>query len=150
MKLHQPGLLSGGIRGSASGWATTPGSNTDDKRPVETIRSVISSIYSSVLNTKQTELGLPNDGMAASGAFAIYYASLLLISHGADVLQDGEWLQKVETFVSALARFSMRWKIAGESLYIWCRNWSADGFGVYRAICRLHQHRSLRKYDIDR
>jgi hypothetical protein len=116
MKINQPGLLSGAMGGSVSGSsrATTPGSDTNDKRPVETIRSVISSIYSSALNTEQTELGLRNGSVAASGAFAMYYASLLLISHGAGVLQDAEWLQKVEAFKSTLARFAMRWKIAGE------------------------------------
>ncbi|KAK0631715.1 hypothetical protein B0T14DRAFT_559472 [Immersiella caudata] len=116
MKINQPGLLPGAMGGSASGSrrATTPGSDTNDKRPVETIRSVISSIYSSAVNTEQTELGLRNGSVAASGAFAMYYASLLLISHGTGVLQDGEWLQKVETFKSALARFAMRWNIAGE------------------------------------
>jgi len=48
----------------------------------------------------------------------MYYASLLLISHGDGVLQDSEWLQKVESFKSTLERFTSRWKIAGRLLLV--------------------------------
>ncbi|KAK1755262.1 hypothetical protein QBC47DRAFT_212792 [Echria macrotheca] len=118
MKINQPGLLSGVISGSAStssssGRTTPSAAESNDKRPVETIRSVISSIYnSSALNAEQTDLQLRNGYMAPCGAFAIYYASLLLISHGPGVLQDPEWLQKVEGFKTTLEKFATRWKIA--------------------------------------
>jgi len=140
MKINQPGLLSGATGGSTSGGSgsTTPGADGNEKRPVETIRSVISSIYSSALNVEQTELGLRGGTVAASGAFSMYYASLLLLSHGAGVLQDGEWLQKVETFKSTLGRFAMRWKIAGEFSFIWLQNLHADKLGSSREIRRFH------------
>lgn len=121
MKINQPGLLAGVIGSSASASSssvTTPGADPNDKRPVETIRSVISSIYSSTLNADQTEQGLRIGAVAACGAFSMYYASLLLISHGDGVLQDSEWLQKVESFKSTLERFTSRWKIAGRLLLV--------------------------------
>lgn len=116
MKINQPGLLAGALSGTApsgSGGATTSSGDPNDKRPVETIRSVISSIYSSALNTEQTDVQLRTGCLAPCGAFSIYYAALLLISHGPGVLQDAEWLQKVEGFKTTLERFAARWKVAG-------------------------------------
>lgn len=111
MKINQPGLLSGTTTRLGGSRATTP-SGEADQRAAETIRSVINSIYTSVLNSEQSEQGLRDCGVAASGAFAMYYASLLLVSHGAGVLKDAEWLQKVEAFKIALARYTGRWKVA--------------------------------------
>lgn len=116
MKINQPGLLGGPISGSVSSGSSgtmTPGADPNDKRPVDTIRSVINTIYNSALNTEQTEHQLRTGASAPCSAFSMYYASLLLISHGAGVLQDGEWLRKVEVFKSTLERFGTRWKIAG-------------------------------------
>ncbi|KAK3341289.1 hypothetical protein B0T25DRAFT_336947 [Lasiosphaeria hispida] len=127
MKVNQPGLISGSTVPSGATTPTTttttmtgtslldPASATagnNDPRPVETIRSVISSIYSASLNTEQAEPRLRNGGVAPCGAFSMYYASLLLISHGGGVLQDGDWLRKVEGFKRTLEAFGRRWKIA--------------------------------------
>ncbi|KAK0746420.1 hypothetical protein B0T18DRAFT_390872 [Schizothecium vesticola] len=127
MKINQPGLLSpnsGTTTPSSTATAiitTTAAPPTDtDRRPVDTIRSVISSIYSSALNSssaassdqQQQEPRLRAGAVAPCGAFSMYYASLLLISHGGGVLRDPEWLAKVEGFVGALEALAKRWRIA--------------------------------------
>ncbi len=114
MKINQPGLLSGAASVAGAGHSGTTTPDPHDVRPIETIRSVINSIYSRALDMEQTEPRLVAGGMASGGAFAMYYASLLLISHGSGVLQDREWLEKVEGFVRTLELFSRRWKIAGK------------------------------------
>lgn len=127
MKINQPGLLntSGTTTPTPSTTAlTTPAATADtDRRPVDTIRSVISSIYSSALNSSNSaassaENQLRGGAVAPCGAFSMYYASLLLISHGGGVLGDGEWLGKVEGFVGALEVVGRRWRIAGEFFFL--------------------------------
>lgn len=111
--------MSSGTSGSAA--LTT---DANDPRPVETIRSVINSIYGSALNPERNVM-LQNGLVAPCCSFSMYYASLLLISHGAGVLQDGEWLQKVEVFKTALEMTRTRWEIAGE-FSARCRLWPVD------------------------
>lgn len=139
MKINQPGLLntSGTTTPTPSTLATTtptPAAADTDRRPVDTIRSVISSIYSSALNSSAVastsssaaaaeQHQLRGGGaVAPCGAFSMYYASLLLISHGGGVLGDAEWLGKVEGFVGALEVVGRRWRIAGEFFFLllWC------------------------------
>ncbi|KAK0734308.1 hypothetical protein B0T26DRAFT_64377 [Lasiosphaeria miniovina] len=102
MKLNQPGLLAG--------------FPTDNAQPIETIRSVIKSVYSTALNNAASTSRLSNGGVSPCGAFALYYASLLLISHGEGVLEDAGWLQKVEVLKKSLEWFSARWKLADKYL----------------------------------
>lgn len=154
MKINQPGLLtststSGTTTPSSSTTAlTTPAATADtDRRPVDTIRSVISSIYSTALNSSNSaassaENQLRGGAVAPCGAFSMYYASLLLISHGGGVLGDGEWLGKVEGFVGALEVVGRRWRIAGEFFFllwggggvVWGAGWLTGGC---RAVCRV-------------
>lgn len=147
MKINQPGLLntSGTTTPTPSTTAlTTPAATADtDRRPVDTIRSVISSIYSSALNSSNSaassaENQLRGGAVAPCGAFSMYYASLLLISHGGGVLGDGEWLGKVEGFVGALEVVGKRWRIAGEFFAFlfggWV--WFGGGGGLWLTGCR--------------
>jgi len=108
MKVNQPYLMPGRLAQGPSGV---------DSRPVETINSVINTVYniSQSLNSTLTfqQLG----PVPPTGAFCMYYASMLLISHGDNTLNDGAWLQKVESFQQTLRMFSKRWRIAGELSY---------------------------------
>ncbi|KAK1830392.1 hypothetical protein QBC39DRAFT_285634 [Podospora conica] len=115
MKLNQPGLLA--TSGTTTPSADTTAAATDtDRRPVDTIRSVISSIYSSALTSTSADEEPRLRVVASCGAFSMYYASLLLISHGGSggVLRDPEWLAKVEGFRGALEVVARRWGVAGE------------------------------------
>ncbi|KAK3393696.1 hypothetical protein B0H63DRAFT_516866 [Podospora didyma] len=104
MKLNQPGLLAG-----------LPISDPNDTRPVETIRSVIKYIYNTSINV-MSETRLNNGAIAPSAAFSLYYAALLLISHGDGVLEDTEWHQKLESLKRCLEAYATRWKLAEKYL----------------------------------
>ncbi|KAK3329529.1 hypothetical protein B0H66DRAFT_526913 [Apodospora peruviana] len=108
MKVNQPGLLAGA--------SALPSVGTTDVRPIETIRSVIDSVCSAALTVEQSGLGLSHGGFAPCGAFAAYYAALLLISHGDGVLHDSEWLLKVESLKKTLESLCGRWTIAEKYL----------------------------------
>ncbi len=110
MKINQPYLLAGRNALQSMG--------PIDPRPIETIKSVINSIVSSAQTlTEQTGEHHINGNISPTGAFSVYYAALLLISHGDDVLQEPAWLQKVETLRGALRVYASRWKLAGK-----CKN----------------------------
>ncbi|KAK0618404.1 hypothetical protein B0T17DRAFT_509947 [Bombardia bombarda] len=102
MKLNQAGLLTGA--GASSSLGPT------EMRPIETIRYIIDSICEIALNVDRFGHGAP------CGAFAAYYACLLLISHGDNVLQDTQWLFKVENLKKTLSALCRRWKIAEQYL----------------------------------
>ncbi len=106
MKINQPYLLVGRNALQSMGQV--------DPRPIETVKSVINSIHSGA-QTLIENAGSHNinGNVAPSGAFSIYYASLLLISHGDDVLQDADWQSKVKGLMSGLEVYSRRWKLAG-------------------------------------
>lgn len=109
MKVNQPYLTTG--MGASQG---PPGV---DKRPVETINSVINSVYSISQSLNSTP-GLQELGPdPPTGAFCMYYASMLLLSHGDNALNDRAWLQKVQSFRQTLRMYSKRWRIAGEQLH---------------------------------
>lgn len=103
MKLNQPGLLAGA--------SVLPHGGAVDVRPIATTRSVINSVCNESLTMAQA--GLNEPGLAPCGGFAAYYASLILISHGDGVLQDSEWLLKVESLKKAMESMSQRWTVAG-------------------------------------
>ncbi|KAK4218260.1 hypothetical protein QBC37DRAFT_369207 [Rhypophila decipiens] len=102
MKLSQPGLLVGAS-------ALSQGSPSD-VGPIETIRYVIDSICSGAVTSEQG--GLIDAGFTPCDAFAAYFASLILISHGDGVLQDPEWLLKVEGLKTFLESVCHRWRTA--------------------------------------
>ncbi|KAH8899263.1 hypothetical protein GQ53DRAFT_777020 [Thozetella sp. PMI_491] len=105
MKINQPYLLAGRNAMQSMGQI--------DPRPIETVRSVINSIYSGAQALiENTGNNNPNGSVAPSGAFGLYYAALLLISHANDVLHDPEWQAKVEVLKSGLEVYSRRWTLA--------------------------------------
>lgn len=111
MKFNQPDLF-GGV-----GPMATPDPSL--ARATETIRTVINVIQDEVANLAQSGDRLVSTGaLAPSWAFAMYYAALLLVSHGPGALQDAHWLSKVERLKSALDTISRRWKIAGEPFFL--------------------------------
>jgi hypothetical protein len=58
------------------------------------------------------QLGL----LPPAGTFALYYVSMLLLSHGDNVLGQPDWLHKIETFQQTLRTSGRRWRIAGKFL----------------------------------
>ncbi|KXX73342.1 Oleate activated transcription factor 3 [Madurella mycetomatis] len=105
MKLNQPSLFSIG---------PLPVSDLNNTRPIDTIRKLVTFIQQAAEDAAKSEARLSAGAMAPCWAFAMYNASLLLISHGDGVLQDVDWLRKVEHFKTLLKIFSKRWRIAGE------------------------------------
>ncbi|KAK3694899.1 hypothetical protein B0T22DRAFT_86473 [Podospora appendiculata] len=134
MKINHAGLLvhvhphrSGA---SAVAPAASASATASDLRPIETIRSVIDSVYSES-HQQQQALAAATASMSSGGsgsatpslrswapcgAFAAYYAALLLISHGDGVLHDQEWLIKVEGLKKTLEIGCRRWKVAEKYL----------------------------------
>jgi len=110
MKINQPGLLAGA--------SMLPVPGPTDTRPIETIQHVIDSIYAAAMNLESAPHLSHGNNVAPCGPFAAYYAALLLISHGGGILQDPEWLHKVESLKKYLGFFSMRWKVAGRCCQI--------------------------------
>jgi hypothetical protein len=78
------------------------------------ILKVIDYIHGKACNLAESEDRLESGTISPCWAFAMSYASLLLITHGDDVLHDAGWLDKVGNLRSALDMVSRRWKIAGE------------------------------------
>lgn len=77
------------------------------------MRTVIDVIHGKAGKVAQVE-ELDRGAVDPSWAFAMCYASELLISYGANTLQDPNWFQKVSDLRAALERVSKRWKIAEE------------------------------------
>jgi hypothetical protein len=103
MKANQPYLLSGMSKPQEL-----------DHRPVNVINSVINSLYQTS-QTVNSSLAVPQLAtMAPAGTFALYYASMLLMSHGDNVLNQPDWLHKIESFQQTLRIQNRRWRIAGE------------------------------------
>ncbi|KAL2199037.1 hypothetical protein P885DRAFT_31089 [Corynascus similis CBS 632.67] len=104
MKLHQPHLA--GMPDPVT-MLTDP----DHLEDVLRIRTIIDIIHGKAGKIAQAE-ELDRGAIDPSWAFAMCYASQLLISYGYNTLQDLNWLQKVTDIRAALERVSMRWKIA--------------------------------------
>jgi hypothetical protein len=107
MKLNQPGLFSG----------IDPMSTSDPShvQAVQRIRIFTDVIHGQAGKLVEQQERLRKGSIAPCAAFAMSYAALLLISHGDGVLQDDQWLMKVENLRSTLEQVSKRWKVAGES-----------------------------------
>ncbi|KAK3395625.1 hypothetical protein B0T20DRAFT_487014 [Sordaria brevicollis] len=98
MRLSQHGIL--------------PSTGLVDTRSVDTIRSVIESIYTSAQNIEQCGPNYSANLVAPCAPVAAYYAANMLISHGETWLQDNDWLRKVECLKRYTAILGQRWKIA--------------------------------------
>lgn len=85
-------------------------------RHVNLINSVINSLYQTSQTTNTALTGPQLATAAPTGTFALYYASMLLMSHGDNVLNQPDWLHKIESFQQTLRIANRRWRIAGESL----------------------------------
>lgn len=104
MKANQPYLLSGM-------------SNPQELniRHVNIINSVIDSLYQTSQTVNSSLPTMPQPAtVGPSAAFALYYASMLLMSHGDNVLNQLDWLHKIESFQHTLRIAARRWRIAGE------------------------------------
>lgn len=106
MKLHHSGLF--GRIGPVSVMSQT------HAQDVQIIRNITGAIHGKVGKLVQSDDQLTRGAIDPSWAFAMSYASRLLISHGNGVLQDINWDQKVANLTYALDKVSKRWKIAGE------------------------------------
>ncbi|KAK4243483.1 hypothetical protein C7999DRAFT_18162 [Corynascus novoguineensis] len=104
MKLHQPHLA--GMPDPVT-MLTDP----DHLEDVSRIRRIIDIIHGKAGKIAQAG-ELDRGAVDPSWAFAMCYASQLLISYGYNTLQDPNWLQKVTDIRAALERVSKRWKIA--------------------------------------
>lgn len=111
LKLNQPGLL------AATGMGSMPrlGHGPTFSAPVKRIRDIIELIHSEAANPTRFLEKLALGRIAPCWAFAMYYASLLLISHGESVLRDRAWLHKVGNLRGLLEAVAGKWKIAGTS-----------------------------------
>ncbi|KAK4191818.1 hypothetical protein QBC35DRAFT_486036 [Podospora australis] len=116
LKLNQPGLL------AAAGMGSTPGlvHGLTSSGPVKRVRDIIDLIHNEAVtrnpasadNPTRFEEKLALGWLAPSWAFAVYHASLLLITHGETPLQDATWLHKVQNLRRLLETIATRWKIA--------------------------------------
>jgi len=104
MKLHQPGLFAN------IGPMSIMGQNY--AQDVYLIRNIIEVIHGKAGKLLQFDDQLSAGGVDPSWAFAMCYASQLLISHGSGVLKDHNWGGKVANITYALDKISKRWKIA--------------------------------------
>ncbi|KAK3934061.1 hypothetical protein QBC46DRAFT_429320 [Diplogelasinospora grovesii] len=110
MKLNQPCLLH-------SVHAPSSMHQDDSQYGINTIKSAIDAVQGEAVKVLQvSDLRLSKGGVAPCLAFTMYYASLLLISHGEGGLQYLNWLEKVEEMRKALQVLSGRWKIAEKYL----------------------------------
>jgi hypothetical protein len=103
MKANQPYLLS----------AMSKPEELDMKH-VNIINSVINSLFQSSQNLNRTMTVPQLETVAPTATFALYYASMLLMSHGDNVLNQPDWLHKIESFQQTLRIHGRRWRIAGE------------------------------------
>lgn len=106
MKLNQPGLF-GGI-------GPMPTADPTHTAAAKMIQLVINFIHGEANSLAGSEERLSAGALAPCWAFAMCYASLLLVSHGDGVLQDADWVLKVDNLRKALKKVSQRWKIAGK------------------------------------
>ncbi|KAK1777308.1 hypothetical protein QBC45DRAFT_190082 [Copromyces sp. CBS 386.78] len=98
MRLSQHGIL--------------PNTGLVDTRSVDTIRSVIESIFTSALNIEQCGPKFCASLVAPCAPIAAYHAANMLVSHGENWLQDKDWLRKVECLKRYMIFLGQRWKIA--------------------------------------
>jgi hypothetical protein len=106
MKLNHPGLLGG----------ADPLSLLSDPQAVQRIRVLTTVIHGKAGKLAAAQQRLNTGAEAPCWAFAMSYASLLLISHGNGVLQDADWFSRVENLMGSMGKVSKRWIIAGELL----------------------------------
>ncbi|KAK4242707.1 hypothetical protein C8A03DRAFT_40048 [Achaetomium macrosporum] len=102
MKLNHPGLLGG----------ADPLSLLSDPQAVQRIRVLTTVIHGKAGKLAASEHRLSTGAEAPCWAFAMSYASLLLISHGNGVLQDADWFSRVENLMVSMEKVSKRWIIA--------------------------------------
>jgi hypothetical protein len=107
MKLNQPSLFAVG---------PMPVPDPNNVGLADTIRPIIKFIHDVAVGAARSEARLSAGTLAPCWGFAMYYASMLLITHGDGILQDTSWPRKVEDLKKSLEVFSKRWKIAGESV----------------------------------
>ncbi|KAH8906007.1 hypothetical protein BR93DRAFT_723401 [Coniochaeta sp. PMI_546] len=105
MKANQPYLLSGMSK-----------SQELNMRHVNVINSVINSMYQTSQSVNNPLSAPQLATVAPTGAFALYYASMLLMSHGDNVLNQPDWLHKIESFQQTLRITNRRWRIAARYL----------------------------------
>ncbi|KAK3300152.1 uncharacterized protein B0H64DRAFT_414237 [Chaetomium fimeti] len=98
MKLHQPGLF-GGIGPMSIMGQGNP-------QAVNAIRVTTDMIHGKAAKLAQSDDQLNRGLVDPSWAFAMCYASQLLVSHGDNVLQDANWYQKVTILRNALDKNS--------------------------------------------
>ncbi|KAK4175443.1 hypothetical protein QBC36DRAFT_331440 [Triangularia setosa] len=107
LQLNQPGLLVGSV-----------GTGPRFSSPAEKIRKTIVYLHNEAANLTKFQEQLARGRVAPFWAFAVYYASLLLISHGEAELHTADWLQKVLDMKNMLQICAGRWKIAERYLYL--------------------------------
>lgn len=88
--------------------------NPQDPRAISVIRSVIDSTYTISQVTISSPSIQRQFPIPVASLFCLYYASMLLIAHSNNALDDQDWLVKVESFRVMLRMASGRWKVAGE------------------------------------
>ena len=106
MKLNQPRLFGG----------LDPTSLPDPyhTEAIQRVRNVVNVIHGKASKLAESEVQLSSGGVGPCWAFAVSYASQLLIAHGDNVLQDANWFPKVSNLRTSLDKISKRWMIAGE------------------------------------
>ncbi|KAK0747929.1 hypothetical protein B0T21DRAFT_406490 [Apiosordaria backusii] len=107
LKLNQPGLRAGSM-----------GTGPRFSSPAEKIRKTIEYLHNEAANLADFQERLARGRVAPFWAFAMYYASLLLISHGETELHTADWLQKVLDMKNLLQICAGRWKIAERYVYL--------------------------------
>ena len=107
MKLNQPGLF-----GGLDPMSLPDPSHTE---AIQRVRNVANVIHGKSGRLAESEDRLSSGGVSPCWAFAVSYASQLLIAHGDNVLQDANWFSKVTNLRTTLDKLSKRWMIAGES-----------------------------------
>jgi hypothetical protein len=105
MKLNYPGLVGGIVRDPSHAQA------------VHVMQHIVNTIASKASKLAEFEDSLNRGAFDPCWAFAMCYASQLLIVHGDNgPLKDDGWFQKVAELKATLDKVSKRWKIAGEFL----------------------------------
>ncbi|KAL2165399.1 hypothetical protein VTH06DRAFT_697 [Thermothelomyces fergusii] len=115
MKLHQPHMA--GMTAPLAVLVMDPSHVEDATR----MRAIVDVVHGKAGRVAQVE-ALDRGAVDPSWAFAMCYASQLLISYGCSTLQDPDWFRKVSDLRAALERLARRWKIAEE----YCRQVAAD------------------------
>ncbi|KAK4195830.1 hypothetical protein QBC40DRAFT_15519 [Triangularia verruculosa] len=107
LKLNQPGLLAGSV-----------GIGPRFSSPAERIEKTIEYFHNEAVNLANFQHRLTRGRVAPFWAFAAYYSSILLISHGEAELHTVDWLQKVLGMKNLLQVCAGRWKIAERYVYL--------------------------------